>query len=129
MGRAGIRCERGEVLPDVVMFAPDRAWIEGTFPSSYASFLAGVKGAGFTGPVDCDDHTRAASLCAQLIKPGLAVGEYMYHHRSGKAHALNVAVVKGTGDRLELVFWEPQTMHVVAMTKDEVENGCIAWRF
>lgn len=127
LGKIGLRCEAGEVSPDAVYWAPQREWFLVQFPQDYRRFLDALQRAGFKGPGDCDDWSRSAALCAQMVKPSMAVGEYMFHTKAGTLHALNVVLVHGHAG-IEVLFWEPQTKKLVQLTDNETKNGCIAWR-
>jgi hypothetical protein len=129
LGRAGLRCESGELAVDSVYYAPSRVWVETELPLVQRRFLDAIQRAGFRGPADCDDWTRATALAAQTTVQGLAVGEYFYHTRRGTLHGVNVLLVAvGEGAGLEVLFWEPQTRKAAQLDANEVGNGCIAWR-
>ena len=128
LAKAGLKCEQPEMVGDANYRMVDEVWFNAHFPGIYRQFLGGLRQAGFQSiPKDCDDHARAASMCAQMALPSMAVGEYWFHTKEGTLHAVNV-VVTTVDSKPHVIFWEPQTQKPVELTEDEIKNGCVAWR-
>lgn len=81
---------------------------------------------------DCDKFSRFAAAYAGLVHAkqtqeveaitpgGFPLGEFYYVSPAG-THAITVAIV-GEGERLEVVWMEPQTGKLMELTQAEIES-------
>lgn len=116
---------------------PARSYIEGGFSTALKSFLFQLNSNEWkTEENDCDDFAVAAFFLMSFLhhntahkvsQTGLAFGEFHYMRADGQGHAINVAIAR-EGEKLSLVFYEPQTYSIVELSKEEIES-CVFWRF
>lgn len=108
------------------------AWIAGAFTRELGPFLADEFPDGYEEEVgDCDDYNAAAvwkaSSTYRRFTPNrpkgtaLAVGRFKYVTSRGIAHTIPVFVCRGKSP-LRLVWYEPQSLQIVTLTKAEKES-------
>lgn len=128
------------LFADEQYLCPSRDWILNSFAPAFAQFKRSI---GLTLPdglvwraekFDCDNFTRLAASYADFMHcaqsgpdAGLAFGEFWYTASFG-AHAINLAIVAGEGNKPELLFFEPQECRRVLLTEKEIQS-CRAVRF
>ena len=114
---------------------PDPQWILNDFANALRSFQLAMETATYMPEKnDCDNFTRGAAYFADVlhsrtrdVQTAICFGEFWYTLDAGGGHAINIAVVKN-GDVMELMFFEPQTLMQLTLSKTEIES-CYAYRF
>lgn len=117
-------------IPDAKYVMPTVGWIEREFSHGLFGFQHALGIATFENEAgDCDDFSQAAAFYAKWLnrvspnrntEAGLAVGELYYIKDSGGGHAINF-IVTLIGDRIQIVFYEPQLRRIVSLS--EAERG------
>lgn len=131
-------------VADSVYALPEEQWLRTRFATALRTFYQAVEHTLWTAEQsDCDDFARLAgafasarhnrSAAGEVRETGLAFGEYWYQRRTGTGHAINCAVVSDGGERLRLLFFEPQnvlrnTDPIIELTPEE-KAVCYGYRF
>ena len=106
-------------------------WIRDTISYEYNKFLSLIGMARYeTDSNDCDDFARAFTLfCKKEFrnslkdkKHSIAVGEFYYIQKNGKAHAINFMIVLNEKREKELLFYEPQMKQFIKLSDEEIQS-------
>jgi hypothetical protein len=117
-------------LADSLDALPALEWIRDVFAPAWRQHRDQVLGFPEAEAADCDDYARACADFAALLhrktsghpRAGLAFGQFWFTRHTGTAHAINVAICRDPAGALHLVFFEPQTAELVALTPEEVSS-------
>lgn len=117
---------------------PTRKFVEGEFSRALGAFISSMGTSGYkSSENDCDDYARAAAFFMgflhhntvhKISDTGIAFGEFYYTKAGAGGHAINVFLVHEEGNKVKILFYEPQTCSIVILSKEEIES-CEYWRF
>ena len=112
----------------------DYVWLKKiTDTDEFYRFLQSLKMTHYIENVnDCDDFSKAFYVFARskfkseiTNKKSPTIGEFFYFKngdQSSMGHALNIIIVK-KGEKLDLVFYEPQLCRIVKLSIEEINSG------
>ncbi len=123
-------------MADTLYMLPTEEWMATQFPIALDNYFKDLKQAAWVKESnDCDDFSKLAAAFARVLHhntkhkvrgTSLAVGEFYYKRDVGGQHAINFAVVRSKEGNIKVVFFEPQELKVVRLSKNEIYS-CLNW--